>query len=243
MKSKLKVFVGADPEFELTRRGKFEYNPEETLDDNENYSGDSYTAQIGLDGGGEAIEFRPSPGRDEKELVANTHKLFKKFRSEYRYAGLSVAGNVTPLGAHIHIGVAKDGIKCKGYNPGKNCALMFDKVIGEYLMNRSGRARAEYKELSACRTNSHGFEYRTPAAIVFAKPSYVELVVKLIRETFIYYFNNKNKINRMNKSTVIKTAEKLKEKLLKPKDHRVLRDLDKYVPTIRDSVVKYWVNT
>ena len=243
--ARAKILLGADPEFELTRRSSWKYDPARALEsfyDSGEPFDECNDKRIGVDGAGEAVEFRPYPGIDSKWLVINTKRLFKRFKARFKGYGLSVAGNCTPLGAHIHFGVALDGKHFAPFTLGEHCAHMFDYAIGEYLMNRSGKSREDsgYKSLSDCRPNEHGFEYRTPAAILFAKPAYVELVGRLLKAILEYYLRCRSTIDRVSKEKLHKIVDKIKAAVLTPRDQDTLADLEEYRPSLRDNVIKYW---
>ena len=249
---KAKIYVGADPEFELTRRGAWEDDPVTEFERcfsveyfermQESYDG-SGNRTIGVDGAGEAVELRPHYAIDGRWLVYNTKRLFKRFAKRFKKYGLSVQGNNTPLGAHIHFGIALHGKTCLPYTPSGALLHMFDYAIGKYLMERSGKARDEYeyKALSSARSNDHGFEYRTPSAITFAKPAYVELTCRLLKAVLEFYLKNPYKLQYKDEEELEKAVDRIKERVLTAKDHRTLRDLDHYHPSLRDNVVKYWL--
>lgn len=247
----VKIMLGADPEFELfhKERRSWEDYPQGVLRrTNKGDDGDLINARLGVDGGGDSVEIRPHQAIDSRYLVHNTRRVMRHFAKHYKDYGLSIAGHHTPLGAHFHFGITVDGQRCGSYTPDAPLLFMLDHIMGEYLMNRSGEGRgedgdySEYRALSQYQRNDHGFEYRTPAAIAFAKPEYVELIGRLFQATVKYYITHQNSLQRGTRKVLVKAVHKIRDKVLTAKDHKTLLDMDCYEPeSYEDIVTKYWL--
>jgi len=161
-KSKFKITIGADPEFELTNKNSVIYAGE--IIENPN-------GTIGLDGARWQVELRPTESTDIDQFVKNFKDLLQKFHEVYRPYRLSCLGNVYPLGGHIHIGApfSKDFIK------------ILDNWIGIKVIDLSGEARLGYKKLSAFELKLWGFEYRTPPSAIFHNEKVLKAVLKIIK--------------------------------------------------------------
>jgi len=176
-KGKVKIIVGADPEFELVRcDGSIEYASKIV-------SGGCSSA-IGVDGAGEQVELRPAPGKPH-EVVKNLKGLFREFNARYKNMALSVSGNVYPLGGHIHIGLGKP------FSPPISMLDMLDDFLGRPLIDLSGKARGGYKNLSTWESKDWGFEYRPLPAAYLLKPEICRIVLK-IAQNVCDCFINKN---------------------------------------------------
>lgn len=174
-REKVKVIVGADPEFELVCcDGSIEYADKIV-------SGGCSSA-IGVDGAGEQVELRPAPGKPH-EVVKNLKGLFQEFNARYKNMALSVSGNVYPLGGHIHIGLGKP------FSPPYSMLKVLDDFLGRPLIGLSGRARGGYKNLSTWESKDWGFEYRPLPAAYLLKPEICRIVLKIAQNVCDCFIN------------------------------------------------------
>jgi hypothetical protein len=227
------IMFGGDPEFELVVNGKVVMS-ENVL---------SFAGQVGCDGSGEPVEFRPTPAREIHAVLTNIHTLFRRAycgdirreidsqrefmlaeddeygdseaRMKPRSVALSVGGDSFAVGAHIHFGNAKlkafadraaaqIGETENSYGSDEDHGFMKDRVahgseaekflsvidalddfLGRRLIDLSGDARDDYRQMSTWRINKHGFEYRTLPAAIMKNPracGLVYLVAKRVME-------------------------------------------------------------
>lgn len=170
------VTVGCDPEFELFDR----YGDVVTADEIVDYDCES---QIGTDGSGDQIEFRPTPGNPIK-VTQNFKKLVREFKEDLgNRFDLTDRGDCYPLGGHIHVGI---GFRM---TPDSNLLTLLDDFVGEPSMKLSGDARKEYRRLGAYRPQPHGFEYRTPPAALFQNPAITCITLRLVGNLAKNYLN------------------------------------------------------
>jgi hypothetical protein len=170
---KVSLCFGADPEFELTYRGKV-VSASGVID-----GGTSSYEEIGRDGAGSQVEIRPAPSGNIERFVRNFRKILVKFAREYPGYSLIAQGDVFPLGGHIHLSVPPNGDILK----------LLDNWIGKWTINLSGYARGSYKKMSAYETKPWGFEYRTPPAAIFLRPEVLSSVLRIIKAVIMAYFS------------------------------------------------------
>jgi hypothetical protein len=182
---KEKIIVGCDPEFEVVDLTDLKIKHAEDVAYESNRTvikGCEKYDEIGIDGAGAPLEFRPKPG-SPKEVSEYLNKLFDKFNKGMPNHALAVSGHQHAIGGHIHIGL---GYRCC---PPKELLTLLDDFIGSKTINLSGSARGSYKYLSACEAKSYGFEYRTPPAIIFYNQKLTEIFLKLARN-LVWKFKN-----------------------------------------------------
>ena len=179
---KRKVTVGCDPEFEYVNKegyvstafpyALFEFTGGANSGGNE---------EVGIDGGGEVLEFRPRPTRRPSEMVSNVRKLMERVK----YHHLSIVGKHFPIGCHLHFGV---GFSLYAPN---NLVELLDYFLGTpcYVMNGSGRGG--YRELGQVRDQAWGFEYRSLPAGVISDPEFFRIVLKIGRQIVQRYMDGK----------------------------------------------------
>jgi len=169
------ITIGADPEFELVDDAGELYTAN-------NFVSCTRDSEIGVDGAGDQVEIRPSPGTPV-EVTKNIKKLVSKFSKRYPYFQLSDAGNGFPLGGHIHVGIGHP------FDPPSDLVTMLDDFVGRPTLNLSGRARSYYKKLSQVRSQPHGFEYRSPPSAIFQNPAITYIVLKLVKNLCRKFFD------------------------------------------------------
>jgi hypothetical protein len=108
-----------------------------------------------------------------KQVVANLKGIFRDFKEQYENATLSVAGNVYPLGGHIHVGVGTE------FCPPSGLLRLLDDFLGRPTLSMSGLARGSYGREAAWEAKPWGFEYRTPPAAIFANPQIARICMKI----------------------------------------------------------------
>jgi hypothetical protein len=152
------ILLGADPEWEAwDPRRREVVRP----DRNEGFSCDGY-GEVGIDGSGTVPEARPDPTSDPAELYWRIRMLAIEWERRTKKR-VCLAGHRYPIGAHIHVG-APDGYELEG--PFQEFVNAVDRRVG-FLLDLSGKARGEYYQRRAWRTQPHGLEYRTlPSAVL-----------------------------------------------------------------------------
>lgn len=160
------VSIGADPEFEELEIPS-EYSPTSTsISGNEN-------SEIGRDGQGDQIELRPEPAKNPALLVRNIKKLINRIN-----VPLSVKGDGFPLGAHIHFSLPEK-MRRKPYI--MHLCTILDDFLGKKLIDFSGKARGNYKRLSAYESKPWGFEYRSLPSAYLLNPKIAYIVFKIAK--------------------------------------------------------------
>jgi len=168
------VTVGCDPEFVLVDSYGNVVHACDYVDD------EYYDNPIGVDGSGDQLELRPSPGSPQ-QVVNNLKELIAKVH-EYDDFDLRLTVDFS-LGGHIHIGVGKE------IYPSEELLAVLDDFIGKptrYMCERYG-----YGALSSFESKDWGFEYRTPSSAIFLKPSIAKIVLKLARNITLKAIKNK----------------------------------------------------
>ena len=245
-----RIKIGADPEFEI-RDGYYVLEASEVVPC-------SLRAQIGTDYGERALEFRPTPAVQPRKLAKNMSMLFTKFKKKYSGFKIGVLGDKYSLGGHLHFGMGKR------YMPAEALLYMFDKAIGELALTKSGSCRRDngYECLSAYESNTHGFEYRTPAAGLFRKPAYLILAMKILKSILNFYLKNSKSIDDIysyhttfkdnydsfhndrnkipNNIKLDKIVKSINKRILTNKDLAVLKEFKRYKPN-EENIIQYWV--
>jgi len=161
MARKVKVTLGADPEFELVVGGRIVSASSVLQGDIRLPWGD-----IGVDGAGRPLELRPLPSETARGLVANVGRLI--------IATPKVLGGVPSTmceafaaGGHIHI----------GFTPVANLPDVFivntlDNALGDILYSLNTRTRLSegYGKRGDWREQRWGIEYRTPPSAIWSHP-------------------------------------------------------------------------
>jgi hypothetical protein len=173
---KVSVTIGADPEFEHIVNGKIRNATVGFFGD----IPERDVASWGVDGSGYQIEARPKPAKTPEQAVRHMRRLFSKVVAHK----MTVAGNVYPLGGHLHVG----GI-CFSESSDEQLIELYDNMIGNPTKSMNGRARGEYKGMSLYRAKEYGFEYRTPPSAIFYHPRMAELCYKIIKNTADKWFS------------------------------------------------------
>jgi hypothetical protein len=174
-KPKFKITFGSDPEFEILHLLSKQIIPASSVVK----GGTSSRDEIGVDGAGSQVEIRPAPSGNVNRFISNIRNILRRFASEYKGFTLSVQGDKYPLGGHIHLSVSPD----------EDIIKLLDNWIGRYVIDLSGVARGSYKKLGAIERKPWGFEYRTPPAAIFLKPSVLAAVLKIIKRVISAYYS------------------------------------------------------
>jgi hypothetical protein len=230
MESKFSITLGADPEFETIVNEVVVHAPTVVRG--------KYRAQIGIDGGGAALELRPTPGKRPRTLANNLAILFKRFKHDHPNVTLSVKGSTLALGGHIHFGI-------KSINPTTTLLYMMDVAAGQLASSKNGdaRNRSGYGRLSDYNCNEHGFEYRTPSSAIFRKPTYMILFVKILREIVKYYVQHTNDMDnlyRHDSNQLLNKTEEIVNSILSKRDKVTLEEFKNYVPS-NENIIQYWI--
>jgi hypothetical protein len=171
------IKIGCDPEFEV-------------LDEQQGRIIDAHNlnidreGNIGRDGRGTQIEFRPPPGTPD-DVVSTLSSYFVRFREQHKKT-LVISGHIEPLGGHIHIGVGR-----RIPSVPQPLLDLLDDFIGRPTIELSGNARSSYKEQSKWESKNWGFEYRTPPAAIFYNPTITRISFKLALNLTHMFINTK----------------------------------------------------
>lgn len=154
------ITLGADPEFEVIRRGSVIFAGDVLVDP-------EIDEPFGLDGSRETAEARPDPGHTPEEVISNIEDILDSVLGELQSKNLSlgVKGDCFPTGCHIHIG----GVR---FNRDLDFPLLklFDKALYAPCKKLNGAARGGYAGAGNYETKDWGFEYRSlPGAIMSNK--------------------------------------------------------------------------
>lgn len=179
---KARFTVGADPEFELIRRSDGRVVPADQVI----RGGTGASVQIGCDGAGAPIEFRPKAAGHTDTAVANFRRLLKRFARRYPGYCLGYGGDRHAIGGHVHIGI--DGFVFSDEQM-RDMTKLIDDFVGQYILPLSGAARGHYRELGAWRRQPWGMEYRVPPAGAWATPRLTKLMLKIIKNLCFAYIN------------------------------------------------------
>jgi hypothetical protein len=164
------ILLGADPEWEAwdpRRREVVRPDPDEDC-----FSCDEF-GEVGIDGSGDVPEARPKPTSNPAELYWRIRTLAAEWEHRTKKR-VCLAGHWHPIGMHIHVG-APDGYQLEG--PFEEFVDAVDDQVG-FLLELSGKARGEYRQRCAWRSQPHGLEYRTLPSAVLA---FEDLAVWAIR--------------------------------------------------------------
>lgn len=171
--------IGADPELLLASPSVW------CGDDNKRCGGGS--APFGLDGGEVLVELRPSPSEDPLTVVKNIQAIFQNAVVRYKnarkykwivksiYAGPDEdSDSKGSMGGHIHFGFNRSNYSNKSRDfdtEVKSICSLLDTYVGSITIllenqndARERRARFGYGAAGDFRTQSYGFEYRTPSS-------------------------------------------------------------------------------
>lgn len=223
IKIKKVITIGADPEFEIIENDEFV--PANTVF---NTGSDR---EIGCDGAACTGEFRPKYATTIKSAVKNLKGLITEASKQVQ--GISVAGNYVALGGHIHFG-----------NVGRNDEFVkiLDFYIGFYTIDKSGEKRGQYRRLSSSERKNWGFEYRTPPAMIYKKPQYYYLWIKIAKNLADNFYIKNIKIVYYTNPLSRPTKEEYKEYCgLNDHDLKILEEFKKET-LYSDNIFKYWVN-
>lgn len=173
-KEVIKVTVGTDPEFEIiSPNGGITDASKIVMMVNKALGEDSYRAKYGIDGACHQVELRPTHSTNEDDVINDIKDILDK----YQEFELSVKGDDFPLGAHIHIGVEVDGVKCVAPR-NDTLVKLYDIMFGSVFKKTNGKERKEYAKLGQHRDQPHGFEYRSLPSSVFENPEIARIVLK-----------------------------------------------------------------
>lgn len=180
--SRNQITVGADPEFELLDK-----RSGQSINAHGIVSG-GLSGQIGLDGAGSQVEFRPLPSHSTRKLATNFFRLLRRFRNRYarHNYSLSIRGNRFSLGGHIHFGLKDESNVNLSDSQLRTIVEVLDDFLGKPLRRLSGSARqgSGYNELGAWRRQNWGFEYRVPPANMWRCRELAEIVLKIAKRLF-----------------------------------------------------------
>ncbi len=217
-KINFKLTLGADPEFELIDLYSHKIIPASRII----MGGTSTSHQIGLDGAGHQVEIRPTPSSDIKKFIKNFRNILIQFSEEYPNYSLSAQGDRYPLGGHIHLGIP----------PSKEIVTLLDNWIGERVLDLSGLARGSYKKMGAIEHKPWGFEYRTPPASIFLKPSVLKAVLRIIKKIINAYYSKGGVALAPNDDEI--------KRLGLNKEWQILNDFIARYPKLSKDILKNW---
>lgn len=175
---KSEITVGCDPEFEA-----FSLNERRVV-----YAtyGDT-SSEVGIDGTGECVEFRPQASTNPKEVADRLERLFSRFILNQPDTRLLCSGHKFAIGGHIHIGVNKP------YAPEPELVQLLDDFLGKPFYYCSGKARSCYLGYGLYREQPWGFEYRTPPSAIFYNKKIATIALKIAKNIVYKYLSVKGK--------------------------------------------------
>jgi hypothetical protein len=169
------VTMGCDPEFEVVENGRVR-QATQRLGRSFNFNHPEF-GNFGLDGAGDQVELRPSPGEPET-VVKNIRELLGLFGAkslgEYTIAPSS---DRFPCGGHIHIGVQP--------RPPFQFYSVLIGVLDDFIglptkrLNGERRGNGNYGSIHDWSEQNHGIEYRTPPGTIFRSPELGRVVLQL----------------------------------------------------------------
>lgn len=222
-----KVKLGADPEFEQLKS----WNSYSVIPTNiHTYQCD--TGEIGVDGAGYQIEFRPDPADTPEEIVDNIGYLFRELT-----VPVSIKGDKYPLGGHIHIGLPSE---LRGNSLIRRAVVeILDDFLGRKLLSLSGEARGIYKSLGTYREQPHGIEYRPVPSAYLLNPDFAYLVFKIAKNVVETLLNERTIEYEEEPGfyDYIKIA-----KLTEKEYERFLKHIEEYFEYQGQPVNKNWVS-
>ena len=181
------ITIGGDPEFEVSDNDDMIIRANDECE----FAIRKEFGNIGVDGSGDQVEIRPSPGSPET-VVENVRKLLKEFNVAYgENFKLAASSDEYPCGGHIHIGVSP--LPDKDYY-GKLSRIL-DEFIGKNTSKLNGPARESgnengYGRIGDYRSKPHGMEYRTPPSAIWKNPAITKVVLKLVYNLATNLINN-----------------------------------------------------
>jgi formylmethanofuran dehydrogenase subunit E len=167
---KVRITLGADPEFELLVGGNI-VAAEDLLEEDLGLP----WGVIGKDGSGDQLELRPRPSCAPSALVKNVGRLLLSVPRGV--GGLpSTMGEEYPLGGHVHIGGLAEGEV-------EEVLEAVDEAFGRifYGMNSKARLNSSYGQVGDWRAQPWGAEYRTPPANVWSHPGVALVFLRAIK--------------------------------------------------------------
>jgi hypothetical protein len=183
------VTVGADPEFELVSPNGRIVRAGHRLS---NVGGTGQNVEIGVDGAGSQIEFRPAAATFPIGIVTKFKSLLERFSTQHPRHSLSWAGNHYPLGGHIHVGNSQlhDALDMNRSARERLCEVL-DDFIEAKVRSLNGGARYQYAGRGHIRMQDWGIEYRGCAAGVFASPAMTRVTIRLVKGLVINFMNKR----------------------------------------------------
>ena len=174
------ITVGADPEFELMERSS-----QRVVSASRLVSGGTH-AQIGVDGSGDQVEFRPRFHHSTRRVVHDFARLLRGFNRRYANYTLSIRGDRYSLGGHIHLGLKEETSVYLNDGQMNEIVKVLDDFIGKPLRDLAGSARrgSGYNSLGAWRRQTWGVEYRVPPTNLWRNKEMAETVLKMVKRIF-----------------------------------------------------------
>lgn len=173
---------GTDPEFEVRKNGRIckartvmPYR--------------SYRDAFGTDGCPDVAEARPNPGSPE-QVVSNLEGLIREFHKDFPGVDLCTTGNKYAVGAHLHLSIPDEIHGVKPLRVPASLLMVFDACLAKPVWSLNGSARGNYAQLSSCREQPHGFEYRSCPSAIMSNPVIARIAFKILREVTKYYLTH-----------------------------------------------------
>ncbi len=195
---KVKVVLGADPEFELVCRGWIVG------------AGGFLGAEIDLPWGtvgtdGDQLELRPRPSADPEALVRNLGRLLLSVLGTVGGVPSTVCKNY-PIGGHVHIGGVPEGAR-------ESVTKAVDEGLGDlfHSLNAETRLRTGYGQRGDWRPQLWGVEYRTPPASLWSHPTVALIFLRAIKWVAKRFLFGEDPFRNSTWSTVRAVAEKATE--------------------------------
>jgi len=180
--------VGTDPEFELVGPSGCVVNANRI-----HTEGAGPYAEIGVDGAGNQIEFRPHHSPLPIKVLSTFKSLLKRFSTEHSRHSLSWRGDRYPIGGHIHIGNQQLHLATR-YDVAQQHALcgVLDDFVYEKVRCLNGTARGAYDGRGKLRTQDWGVEYRACPAAVFASKELARVTLRLVKGIVSTFLSKKH---------------------------------------------------
>ncbi len=150
--SKVKIMLGADPEFEVRNKENEFVSADDIISDSD------YRNKFGTDGNSSTGEIRTDPGSPDVVIKSISDTLDYANHRIKNYNLFAGAGKDEALGGHVHFsGISVDG----------RLLETLDHLISiplHSISNQRFRSRHGYGRLSSYRDQPHGWEYRSPCS-------------------------------------------------------------------------------
>jgi len=187
-KTRLPIFLGADPEFEVYTRDAVHTPANRYF---------PFAGEIGTDGYSAIMEIRPKPARTGEGLARNAAGLIVR---AWECVNFTTRSQYDPTGGHIHVGGPRNDRDACSTVARAACKVtdVLDGLVGETLLEIAppGRKNSNYNRLGGYETKPYGFEYRTPPSTVFSSPYLAAATAQLVGEVAAWVIEADHKVDK-----------------------------------------------